>query len=169
MKTKAFLHVGLCTKILVFLFAILFSVSSCKKKEADVFIMNAKLNGKDINFQMHSLAIKGILKDSDGNDIRQTYQISGLGEIGFIMRAVDSTMTKRDFGLMDMEECMLWRKSVVLRCIDAHLKITQEEERMLTGEFSFVGVNDSENPDTLYISDGYFQMTMDVSVGHRTN
>ena len=156
-------------RILVFLFVILFSVSSCKKKETDVFTMNAKLNGKDINFQMHSLAIKSILKDSDGNDIRQTYQISGLEEIGFIMRAVDSTMTKHEFGLMDMEECLLWEKSVVLRCIDAHLRITQEEERLLAGEFSFVGIKDSENPDTLYISDGYFQMTMDVGVGHRTN
>ena len=156
-------------RILVFLFVILFSVSSCKKKETDVFTMNAKLNGKDINFQMHSLAIKSILKDSDGNDIRQTYQISGLEEIGFMMRAVDSTMTKHEFGLMDMEECLLWEKSVVLRCIDAHLRITQEEERLLAGEFSFVGVKDSENPDTLYISDGYFQMTMDVGVGHRTN
>ena len=156
-------------RILVFLFVILFSVSSCKKKETDVFTMNAKLNGKDINFQMHSLAIKSILKDSDGNDIRQTYQISGLEEIGFIMRAVDSTITKHEFGLMDMEECLLWEKSVVLRCIDAHLRITQEEERLLAGEFSFVGVKDSENPDTLYISDGYFQMTMDVGVGHRTN
>ena len=156
-------------RLLVFLFATLICVSSCKKKETDVYTMNAKLNGKVVNFQMHSLAIKGILKDSDGNDIRQSYQISGLGEISFIMRAVDSTMTKHDFGLMDMEECLLWEKNVVLRCIEAHLRITQEEERLLGGEFSFVGVKDSENPDTLYISDGYFQMTMDVGVGYRTN
>ncbi len=131
--------------------------------------MNAKLNGKDINFQMHSLAIKGILKDSDGNDICQTYQISGLGEISFIMRAVDSTMTKYDFDLTDMEECRLGHNNIVLRCIDAHLRITQEEDRLLAGEFSFVGVKDSKNPDTLYVSDGSFQMTKDVSVGHSAN
>ena len=153
--------------LLSLLFAILTIAPSCNKKEADVFAMNAKLNGKDISFQMHSLAIKGILKDSDGNDIRQTYQISGLGEIGFIMRAVDSTMTKRDFGLMDMEAHRRHEAVDLLRCIEAHLRITKEEERLLAGEFSFVGVKDSENPDTLYISDGIFQTTMDVGVGHR--
>lgn len=154
-------------RLLAFLFAILFTASSCEKKETDVFAMKAKLNGKDIGFQMHSLAIKGILKDSGGNDVRQTYQISGLGEIGFILRAVDSTTTMSDFGFMDMEECRLWHNNTVLRCIDAHLTITQEEERLLVGEFGFVGVNDSENPDTLYVSDGSFQMTKDVSVGHQ--
>jgi len=153
--------------LLSLLFAILTIAPSCNKKEADVFAMNAKLNGKDISFQMHSLAIKGILKDGNENDICQTYQISGLGEIGFLMRATDSTMTKHDFDFMDMEECQLWHNDTVLRCIEAHLRITKEEERLLAGEFSFVGVKDSENPDTLYISDGIFQTTMDVGVGHR--
>jgi len=153
--------------LLSLLFAILTIAPSCNKKEADVFAMNAKLNGKDISFQMHSLAIKGILKDGNENDICQTYQISGLGEIGFLMRAADSTMTKHDFDFMDMEECQLWHNDTVLRCIEAHLRITKEEERLLAGEFSFVGVKDSENPDTLYISDGIFQTTMDVGVGHR--
>ena len=126
--------------------------------------MKANLNGKDVDFKMHSLAIKGILKDVEGNYVRQTYQISGLGNISFIMRAADSTMTKVDFDFKDMEECLIWDENAIFRCIDASLRISEEEDRLLTGEFAFVGVKDM---DTVRISDGFFQMTLDVGVGYQ--
>ena len=156
-------------KSIVFLIAMLVCVISCEKKETDVFTMKAKLNGKEVDFKMHSLAIKGILKDAEGNYVRQTYQISGLGEISFIMRVADSTMTKYDFDFRDMEECLIWDNDTILRCIDANLKINKEEERLLGGVFSFIGIKDSNNTDTIHVSDGSFLMTLDVGVGQNPN
>lgn len=150
-------------KSLVFLLAMLVCITSCEKKETDIFTMKANLNGKDVDLKMHSLAIKGILKDVEGKYVSQTYQISGLGSISFIMRAADSTMTKDEFDFKDMEECLIWDENTLFQCIDARLRISEEEDRLLKGEFAFVGVKDM---DTVRISDGFFQMTLDVSVGY---
>jgi hypothetical protein len=149
----------------VLLIAVALLFSSCYNDEEEkVQILSAKVNGEEMQY------IGNLYRYSDIKNhetVGFTYHLFSNETPNIFIEARDSSFVRAHFDFSSLKASYSYNDSLgnskLYDAIDGELSITKEKDEILYGNFSFTFVNTRDRADTIRMSDGYYEVTMEKS------
>ena len=142
--------------------SILVFLSSCEKDEKKTKILSAKVNGKEMKFIGNAHRYKDLKNDKPyGFD----YHLFNLETPNIYIEAYDSTLVRTHFDFGNLTAKYAYTdskgKAQSYNAVNGELSILKEASGILFGNFDFTFLNILDNTDTIFVSDGYFEISLE--------
>ncbi len=145
------------------LLSLLVFLISCEKEETKTKILSASVNGDNVAFAGGSAYRYTNYKDDA--IFKYDYHIFNLESPGIYIEADDSLQSKTQFDMPDLSakySCLDKNGNAKsYNAIDGELNITKEVKGILYGNFSFTFINILDGSDTVFVRNGYFEITLE--------
>lgn len=143
--------------ILIFVF-----LTSCEKNEEKTKILSANVNGKEMHFTGNAYRYTDLRNDKA---FGYNYHLFNLETPNIYFEAYDSSFVRTHFDFSNLKAKYACNDSLgnskSYDAINGELSITKEENGILFGKFMFVFTNILDPTDTITVSDGYFEITLE--------
>lgn len=141
---------------------LLISFISCEEEKNNRSILSANVDSNSISFVGHAYRYSDI---KNGIVFGLNYHIFNLESPVLYIEAYDSTLHESEFiyplVTAKYSQSDSVGKSLNYNSINGSLKITNENDGVLFGTFSFTLINIYDETDTLQIDNGYFEITLE--------
>jgi hypothetical protein len=150
-------------KKLIFLSFIFLSVLSCKKDPEKNQLLDLKIDGQYYSF--NGTAEKYTEYTNDQKTAYE-YQIYNHDRHSFLIEAYDNTFTKIIFPFPEFSAQYVVQleggQSKTYQAVSGQFRILGEEQVNLRGDFNFKAKNVLDAADSVMITEGYFDIYLDV-------
>ena len=142
--------------------SILVFLNSCEKDEKKTKILSAKVNGKDMHFIGNAHRYKELKNDTP---CAYDYHLFNLESPNIYIEAYDSTFVRTHFDFANLKAKYAFtdslRNSKSYDAIQGELSNLKEANGILFGDFNFTFLNILDNTDTIFLSDGHFEISLE--------
>ena len=150
-------------KYLTFLIPIIIFFTSCKKEKEEIRLFSAIIDNDSISLLGNA---QRYIDEKSGNIFGYNYHIFNLESPSLYIEAYDSSLVKNEFYYPLVKAKYAFTdsstySSINYRSKDGYLKITKEHDGVLFGIFNFEMINVLDETDTISITNGYFEITLE--------
>lgn len=146
----------------IFFISVLVFLSSCEKDEKKTKILSAKVNGKEIHFIGNAYRYTDLKNDKPYG---YNYHLFNLETPNIYVEAYDSTFARSYFDFTNLKAKYAYTDSLgnskSYDAVNGELSILKEENGKLFGNFNFTFLNILDNTDTIFVSDGHFEISLE--------
>jgi len=137
-------------------------IFSCDKEQEKISILNAIVAGEKISFTGNAHRYKDIRNDKP---VGYDFHIFNLESPKLYIKVYDSSFSRHEFEFPDVEVKYVYNATngapKTYYGYSGILKITKEQEGVIFGEFKFILINKFDSTDTIYIDNGYYEITLE--------
>jgi len=135
---------------------------SCEKDEDKTQILMANVDGKEMHFIGNAYCYNDIRNDEA---FGYNYHFFNLETPNIYIEAYDSSFVRTRFDFQNLKAKYAYKDSLGnLKSYDAingELSILKEENGIILGNFRFIFTNILNSSDTIKLTDGYFEITLE--------